>query len=86
MSSRNRLLLLVMRRGVGLTVAGLFVGAIGSVALSRYLRGMLFGITPLDPTTFAVVSAMFLMVAILATLIPARRITRVDPVVALRLP
>jgi putative ABC transport system permease protein len=59
---------------------------IGSVALSRYLQGVLFGITPLDPMTFTVVSAMFLIVAVLATFIPARRITNVDPVVALRLP
>ena len=59
---------------------------IGSVALSRYLQGMLYGITPLDPTTFAVASVMFLIVAILATLIPARRMSRVDPVVALRMP
>jgi putative ABC transport system permease protein len=47
---------------------------------------VLFGITPLDPTTFAMVAAMFLVVAMLATYIPARRITRVDPVVALRMP
>jgi putative ABC transport system permease protein len=80
------LVLLVMRQGVGSTVVGLFLGVIGSVVLGRYLRGVLFGITPLDATTFAVVSAMFLMVAILATFIPARRITRVDPVIALRLP
>jgi putative ABC transport system permease protein len=62
------------------------VGVGPGVALSRYLRGVLFGITPLDPTTFAMVSAMFLVVAMLATFIPARRITRVDPVVALRMP
>jgi ABC-type lipoprotein release transport system permease subunit len=56
------------------------------VALGRYLQGMLYGIAPLDPTTFAVASLLFLTVAILATLIPARRISRVAPVVALRLP
>jgi putative ABC transport system permease protein len=80
------LLLLVMRQGVGATIVGLILGMIGSVALSGYLRGMLFGITPLDPTTFALASVMFLIVAILATLIPARRVSRVDPVVALRMP
>jgi putative ABC transport system permease protein len=80
------LLLLVMRQGVGATIVGLILGVIGSVALSGYLRGMLFGITPLDPTTFALASVMFLIVAILATLIPARRVSRVDPVVALRMP
>ena len=80
------LLLLVMRQGVGATVVGLILGVIGSVALSRYLQGVLYGITPLDPATFAVASVMFLIAAILATLIPARRISRVDPVVALRMP
>jgi putative ABC transport system permease protein len=80
----QELVLLVMRQGVGATVVGLILGVIGSVALSRYLQGALFGITPLDPTTFALASVMFFMVAILATLIPARRMSRVDPVVALR--
>jgi putative ABC transport system permease protein len=80
----TQLLLLVMRQVVALTAVGLCLGVVGSLALSRYLRGVLFGLTPLDPTTFAVVSAMFLIVATLAILIPARRVTRVDPVVALR--
>ena len=80
------LLLMVIRQGVAWTVVGLFLGVAGSIALSRYLQGVLFGITPVDPMTFAVVSAMFLVVAILATFIPARRIARVDPLVALRMP
>lgn len=83
---RAELLLMVVRQGVAWTVVGLLLGMAGSIALSRYLRGVLFGITPVDPTTFAVVSAMFLLVTILATLIPARRIARVDPLVALRTP
>ena len=82
----SELLLMVIRQGVAWTVVGLLLGVAGSIALSRYLQGVLFGITPADPTTFAVVSAMFLFVAILATLIPARRIARVDPLVALRTP
>ena len=80
------LLLMVIRQGVAWTIVGLLLGVAGSIALSRYLQGVLFGITPVDPMTFAVVSAMFLLVAILATLIPARRIARVDPLVALRTP
>jgi putative ABC transport system permease protein len=78
------LLLMVIRQGVTWTLVGLPLGVAGSIALSRYLQGVLFGITPADPTTFAGVSAMFLLVAILATLIPARRIARVDPLVTLR--
>jgi len=80
------LLLLVIRHAVAWTTVGLFLGVGGSVALSRYLQGVLFGIAPADPATLAVVSAMFLMVAVLATLIPARRVSRVEPLVALRLP
>jgi len=80
------LLLMVIRHGVAWTLVGLLLGVAGSIVLSRYLQGVLFGITPSDPTTFAVVSVMFLLVAILATLIPARRIARVDPLVALRTP
>jgi putative ABC transport system permease protein len=80
------LLVVVIRQGVAWTIVGLSLGVIGSVALSRYLQGVLFGITPADPATFTVVSAMVLIVAILATFIPARRITRVDPLVALRTP
>lgn len=87
LGARSReLLLLVIRQGVAWTVVGLCLGVAGSVALSRYLQGVLFGITPADPTTFTVVSAMVVIVAILATLIPARRITRVDPLIALRMP
>jgi ABC-type antimicrobial peptide transport system permease subunit len=82
----SELLLAVTREVVAWTVAGLLLGVIVSVALSRYLRGELFGITPLDPMTFAVVSAMFLIAAVLATFVPARRVTRVDPAVALRGP
>jgi putative ABC transport system permease protein len=78
------LLFVVLRQVVALSLVGLFIGVIGSMALSRYLHGVLFGITSLDPTTFAVVSALLLIVALLAALIPARRITRVDPTVALR--
>ena len=80
------LLLMVIRQGGAWTVVGFLLGMAGSIVLSRYLQGVLFGITPADPTTFAGVSAMFLLVAILATLIPARRIAHVDPLVALRTP
>jgi len=80
------LLWLVMRQAAGFTVAGLVVGMIASALLSRHLRGVLFGITPLDPATFAVVSAAFFAVAIVATFLPARRVTRVDPAITLRMP
>jgi putative ABC transport system permease protein len=56
----------------------------GAAALTRSLQGMLFGLTPLDPTTFLIVSAMFAGVALLASYVPARRAIAVDPLVALR--
>ena len=75
---------LVLRQGMGLTVAGLIVGiAIGSVA-TRVLSDMLFGVTPRDPLTFIGVPALLLFVAFLACYIPARRATRIDPLIALR--
>ena len=75
---------LVLRQGMGLTIVGLVVGiAIGSVA-TRVLSDMLFGVTPRDPLTFVGVPALLLLVAFLACYIPARRATRIDPLVALR--
>jgi putative ABC transport system permease protein len=75
---------LVLRQGMALTIAGLIVGiGIGSVA-TRVLSDMLYGVTPRDPLTFVGVPALLLLVAFLACYIPARRATRIDPLVALR--
>jgi ABC-type antimicrobial peptide transport system permease subunit len=63
---------------------GLLLGLLGAVVATRYLEGLLFGVTPLDATTFAAVSMVFIVVALLATLLPARRATKIDPMVALR--
>ena len=75
---------LVLRQTAVLTVVGVVVGVAGAAALSRYLEGLLFGLTPLDLTTFVAVVVMFAVVAALASYVPARRATRVDPLVALR--
>ena len=75
---------LVLRTGVVLTASGITLGLIGGAAGSRTLEGLLFGIAPLDPTTFGVVGLCFGVVAIAASYLPARRATRVDPTVALR--
>ena len=75
---------LVLRQGMGLTIVGLVVGiGVGSVA-TRVLSDMLYGVTPRDPLTFVGVPALLLLVAFLACYIPARRATRIDPLVALR--
>ena len=75
---------LVMRQGMALVLGGVCLGLVGSIALTRVMSSVLFGVTPKDPLTFAVVSALICLVALLACYIPARRATRVDPLVALR--
>jgi ABC-type antimicrobial peptide transport system permease subunit len=63
---------------------GVVLGVGSAAALTRYLEGMLFGLTPLDPATFVSVSVLFASVATVAAFVPARRATRVDPLIALR--
>ena len=67
-----------------MTLAGVTIGIAGAAAVTRYLQAMLFGLTPLDPTTFVVVPLMLAAVATLASYIPARRATQIDPLIALR--
>jgi putative ABC transport system permease protein len=75
---------LIMRHGVLLTIIGIAGGIAGALALARFLSGMLFGLTPLDPSTYVVVALFFTAVAMAAAYLPARRATKVDPVIALR--
>jgi putative ABC transport system permease protein len=78
------LLQLVIGQGMKLVMIGLLLGVAGSLALTRVLSGFLFGVLPTDPMTFAVVSVLLAAVGALACWLPARRATKVDPVVALR--
>lgn len=75
---------LVLRQSVVLTGLGIVFGLATAVAVTRYLQAMLFGVTPLDATTFLAVSVLFALVAAVAAYVPARRATKVDPLVALR--
>jgi putative ABC transport system permease protein len=74
----------VMREGLLINLAGLAVGLTGGAALTKYLRTMLFQVTPLDIGTFISVSALFIAVAVLASYIPARHATAIDTLSALR--
>ena len=75
---------LVIRQGMLLTFAGLVVGIIAGTFVTRVLTDMLFGVTPRDPLTFVGVPVLLLVVAFLACYVPARRATRIDPLIALR--
>jgi predicted permease len=75
---------LVLKQGLGLILPGVIIGLAGAFALMRFLASLLYGVRPLDPLTLTLVAAAMIVVALLASYIPARRATRVDPMVALR--
>jgi predicted permease len=78
------ILQLVLKRGVVTVLAGVVIGLAGAFSLTRFLQSLLFEVSPLDPTTYVGVTAMLVAVSLLACYIPARRATKVDPMVALR--
>ena len=75
---------MVLGRAGVLAAVGIVLGLVGAIGATRYLQSMLFGLTPLDPATYVVVAAVFASVAMLGAYLPARRASRVDPLVALR--
>ena len=81
---RSSVLGLVMRQSTILTVIGLVLGVGAAASLTGYLKSLLFEITPLDATTFLAVPAIFALIAAVASYIPARRATRLDPQAVLR--
>lgn len=83
-AERGDVLLLVIRRGLFLVAIGAGLGLLLSWPAGRLVRGSLFGIVPADPMTYLLIPAVLLSVALLASWLPARRATRVDPVVSLR--
>jgi putative ABC transport system permease protein len=83
-AERGSVVRLVLRQGLRPALVGVAVGVAGALALTRLLRSQLYGVAATDPVTFAVVIGLLLGIAALATLLPARRATRVDPMVALR--
>jgi len=83
-ATQSQVVMLVLREGLQLTLAGLLIGLVGAFALTHLLSTMLYGVRPTDPATFVFVSIVLTSAASLATYIPARRAARVDPMVALR--
>jgi predicted permease len=86
-ANRGRMLTMILRQGMTLTVIGVALGLAGAYVLTKYLgtlNSMLFGVQPRDPLTFGAMAALLTVVALFACLVPARRATKVDPMVALR--
>ena len=75
---------MVLRQGLGLAIAGAAVGLVFAVIVAHLMAGLLYGVRPTDPLTFAGVALLVIGVVLLACYIPARRATRIDPLVALR--
>lgn len=83
-AQRGDVVRLVSATGLRLALAGTLVGAVGAFALTRFLSGLLFGVSSADPLTFVAMAAALGAVTLLACYIPARRASKVDPLVALR--
>ncbi len=86
-ANRGRMLAMILRQGMTLTLIGVALGLTGAYVLTRYmgtLNSMLFQVEPRDPLTFGVMAALLTIVALIACFVPARRATKVDPMVALR--
>jgi predicted permease len=83
-AGRGHVVRLVLRQGLGVTAIGIAFGVLGALGLTRFLQSLLYEVQPSDPRTFLLVLVLLVCVAIAASYLPARRATRVDPMVALR--
>ena len=83
-ASRKQILTLILRQGIWKAWLGLVIGLAGALYFSRFLSGMLFDMRSSDPVAYLVVSLLLLLVALAASYFPARRASKVDPIVALR--
>ena len=83
-AARQSVLVLVLREVAILCLLGVGIGLPISIALSRYVRSQLYGVTPTDPLTLVTAGSILLLVSLLAGLVPARKASAVDPMIALR--
>ena len=83
-AQRADVLRLVARETVPMVASGVIIGLVAALGLTRFVRSMLYEIQPNDPATFAAVAITLAVVALVAALVPARRASRVDPVIAIR--
>jgi len=81
---RSTIVRLIVGEGIRLSAAGIVLGLLGTMALTRLMRSLLFEVNPNDPVTFAGVAILLLVVAFTACYLPARRAAKTDPVAALR--
>jgi ABC-type antimicrobial peptide transport system permease subunit len=83
-AQRNRIVSMVIRQGMELTAAGVVLGLVGAALMTRVIASLLFGVSATDLATFASVPLTLVVIALVASYVPALRATRVDPVIALR--
>jgi putative ABC transport system permease protein len=83
-AARGDVLHLIVGQGMSLALLGLGIGLVIALAVTRLLKTLLYGLSPVDPLTFVSVALLLALVAAIACYIPARRATKVDPLVALR--
>jgi ABC-type antimicrobial peptide transport system permease subunit len=83
-ATRRNIVTLVVRQGMAFALSGVAIGLAGAFLLTRLIRSLLFGVQATDPVTFVGIALLLGLVALLASYIPARRASRVDPLVALR--